>query len=164
MRRSRPRSKPNAIEVSERDEVRRMALSLLARREHSSRELHFKLTARGCAESDVVAVLATLRGERLLSDDRFAEAYVASRRERGYGPLRIEAELRERGIGDETIAAYLDESERDWLDRARAVREKRFGTALPGSAAEQAKQIRFLNYRGFGSEHIRKALRGDAEC
>ena len=97
------------------DDARRIALSLLARREHSARELHFKLIARGCAESDVDAVLAALRIERLLSDERFAEAYVASRRERGYGPVRIEAELRERGVADEVIATHLDDSDQEWL-------------------------------------------------
>ncbi len=146
--------------MSKCDDARRIALSLLARREHSTRELHFKLTSRGCAESEIVAVLAELRNERLLSDERFAEAYVSSRRDRGYGPLRIAAELRERGVGDEIIAANLDSSDEEWLQHARVVREKRFGPSLPGSAAEQAKQMRFLNYRGFASEQIRRVLRG----
>ena len=38
------------------------------------------------------------------------------------------------------------------------VREKKFGADLPGEYAERAKQMRFLQYRGFVPENIRELL------
>ncbi len=79
------------------------------------------------------------------------------RRERGYGPLRIGRELRERGIGRALCAALLEGAEVDWNALAAAARRKRFG-APPADATERARQWRFLHYRGFTSEQIRSAL------
>lgn len=107
--------------------------------------------------------LAELIAEGLLSDERFAEAFVASRTEKGSGPLRIQAELRERGLNDELIARYVDFSDRDWHERAARVRRKRFGPAPPGDIKERARQARFLQYRGFTAEQARTALKGDVD-
>lgn len=45
------------------------------------------------------------------------------------------------------------------LDRARAAWQKRFGQP-PASAAERAKQIRFLQGRGFSFDVIRRVIAG----
>jgi len=131
------------------------AVRLLARREHARRELDAKLRRRGFNGSLVSDVLSDLEGRGLLSDARFAEEYVRARYNRGYGPVRIRAELRERGIDDATASRYLDDPELDWEAAASAARAKRFG-ALPAEGLERRRrEQRFLNYRGFTTEQIR---------
>jgi regulatory protein len=142
-------------------DIRVRALALLARREHSRLELARKLRQRGMAGADLEQVLDELAAERLLSDERFAEQYARSRSERGYGPLRIRAELRERGIDDGGIALALEALDADWQQQARAARERRFGAEPPADLKERARQSRFLQQRGFGPEQIRQALQAD---
>ena len=151
----RPKSKRSEADP------RRVALDLLARREHSAAELRRKLIRRGVVAERAEELVAGLAGERLQSDVRFAEQYVASRCERGYGPLRIVAELRQRGVLDELIARFLQANDPDWAERARAARRKRFGAEIPTGPGERARQARFLHYRGFTSEQIHGALGSD---
>lgn len=138
------------------------AVRLLARREHSVHELRQKLRHKGFAAEPVEACLEALQAERLLSDARFAEAYVRMRAGRGYGPVRIRLELDERGVNSELGAQALAEAEADWEALAGQARRKRFGAALPQDFKERARQARFLQYRGFTAEQVRGVLR-DAE-
>jgi regulatory protein len=132
---------------------------LLARREHSRRELGDKLAARSFDPDVIREVLDDLEREGLLSAGRYAETFVAARYARGQGPLRIRRELAERGV--EPPAGWLDDERYDWNRLARDVRRKRFGEALPSEYREKAKQARFLEYRGFAQEQIRRALEFD---
>ena len=75
---------------------------------------------------------------------------------------RIEYELRARGIGAAEIARATREAQATELARARAAWAKRFGT-VPRSAAERAKQFRFLQGRGFSFDTIRRVLGGAEE-
>ena len=136
-------------------------MNLLARREHSTQELRDKLLARGFEDDEITPALQTLSREGLLSDERFTESFVHSRVERGSGPVKIRAELRQRGVADEIITNWLDERDRVWLERAESVRCKKFGSALPVDYKEKARQARFLQYRGFSAEHTRQVLRDD---
>ncbi len=139
------------------------ALRLLARREHSVQELYHKLKGRQCPAGVADDVVAALVDEGALSDRRFAESYVQSRFERGFGPLRIQAELRERGVGDtqaeEALAAYGAQ----WVAAAWQQHRKRFGDTLPTDFNQRVKQMRFLQQRGFSSEQIRAALKNTPE-
>ncbi len=141
--------------------VRETAMNLLARREHSTRELRDKLLARGFEQDAITPALQLLSREGLLSDERFTESFIHSRMERGSGPLKIRAELRQRGVADEIIATWLDERDRIWLERAESVRCKKFGAALPVEYKEKARQARFLQYRGFSAEQTRHVMRDD---
>ena len=136
-------------------------MNLLARREHSTQELRDKLLTRGFEDDEIVPALQTLSREGLLSDERFTESFIHSRMERGSGPVKIRAELRQRGVTDEVISNWLDERDRAWLERAEAVRCKKFGSALPVDYKEKARQARFLQYRGFSAEQTRQVLRDD---
>ena len=134
-------------------------MDLLARREHSPLELRKKLVARSFDEGLVSDVLGELEQEGLLSAERFAQSFIAARFARGQGPRRIERELAERGI--ESTGDYLDDPQFDWDALARETRIKRFGSPLPADFREKARQMRFLEYRGFGNEQIRRALASD---
>ena len=134
-------------------DIRRAAMDLLARREHGFFELERKLSVRFPREM-VVAVLTRLQQERLQSDERFVESYVYSRRQRGYGPVRIRAELLQKGLESELITQHLQCYQEDWTALVRKIKEQKFGTGQPASARERARQIRFLTGRGFSLEQI----------
>jgi regulatory protein len=113
---------------------------------------------KGCAEAIAVEVVRQLETERLLSDDRFMESLIQARRNRGYGPLRIQKELQEKGVAPEAIAGWLDATSREWVDDIRRVQRKKFGGRIPKSYAERARQARFLQYRGFTYDQIQQLL------
>ena len=156
------RSKLDAEEL-DAPACKRTAVELLARREHSRRELTRKLGSRGFPDDVVGTVLDELEQSGELSDARFTDTFVRSRVAKGQGPQRIHAELAQRGIGDAESDEALRGAEVDWLETIRAVRRKRFGAELPRDYAERAKQARFLQYRGFSIEQIRAALELDAD-
>ncbi len=136
-------------------------LKLLARREHSVSELRGKLAGRGYDPSAIEAALNELVERGLLSDQRFAEAFLRSRRERGQGPLKIRAQLMQRGVQSGLIDAALSGAEVDWDQCAAAARRRRFGDSAPAGRAELARQARFLQGRGFSSGQVASALLTD---
>lgn len=121
-------------------------------------ELARKLRRRGFAAPAIEQALDAVAGEGHLSDERFAEAYVRRRAGAGFGPVRIERELRERGVDPGVIAGHLGSGVDEWVTRAAAAREKRFGRGPPADRRAWARQARFLDYRGFTAEQIRRAL------
>lgn len=153
----RNRSRPEPAERTPA-EAREAALKLLARREHARQELFWKLVQRGYAEEVVAAELDRLAAERLLSDERFAEAFTRSRTERGQGPRRIRAELQQRGVAEQLIEAALDDVGTDWFALARQVARRRFGTAPATDWQERGRRSRYLEQRGFTHDQIRFAL------
>lgn len=136
---------------------RETGMGLLARREHSRKELQAKLSLREFSRDDIEQTLDTLETDRLLSDRRFAEAYVRFRSERGFGPLRIRAELRERGVAEDLVDEYLIVDDARWLDLARAQHRKKYAEVAV-DFKERAKQARFLQGRGFSGETISNVL------
>jgi regulatory protein len=137
---------------------RNVAMNWLARREHSLAELRTKLAARGYSPQEIEISLKALVAEGLVSDERFAESFVAARMRKGQGPVRIRMELQKRGVAAETIHLHVDDSALDWHTLAREVRRKKFGMAKPFEYKEKARQMRFLEYRGFTGEQISKAV------
>ncbi len=135
------------------------ALRLLALREHSVAEIRRKLGRGNDSQDGVEQVLSSLQSDGLLDDRRFAESYVRSRAGRGYGPLRIDGELRQRGVCSGTAQSVLSAFSEDWCEAAHRVRVKRYGPDGPRDPREQARQSRFLQYRGFSGEQIRRAMR-----
>jgi regulatory protein len=145
--------------AEDRPACRRRAMDLLARREHSRLELERKLAARSFDEALVADVLDELERDGLLSAERFVQSFVETRYARGQGPRRIVRELAERGV--EAPAGLLDDARFDWDALARATRARRFGPDAPASFEDKARQARFLEYRGFSHDQIRRALEFD---
>lgn len=139
------------------------ALALLSKREYGFSELVQRLSRNYADEQVLLAVVRQLRDEDLQSDARFTESYIASRLQRGFGPVRIRQELNQKGISDELIAVHLREHDAQWYEQLRKVREKKYGKELPQSYQEQMRQAKFLQYRGFNHDQIRKIFRTDAE-
>jgi len=157
--------KPKPDEEAARDpaRVRAKALALLARREHSAQELGRKLLERGYERTAVEAVLSSLEAQKLLSDARFVQEFVAARVRRGSGPLKIREELRGRGVSGELVDEAVRAHQEGWAAGAAEARRKRFGGKLPKDMKERARQARFLQQRGFSMQDIRAALKGDIE-
>lgn len=136
------------------------AVALLGRRDFCSGELRQKLESAGYDAERVAAAVEELVAGKIVNDARYAQNYVAYHAERGQGPVRIGADLKSLDLPSEIIQTALD-SGPDWGQRAREVRIRRFGLAEPQTWSQKAKQGRFLQYRGFSSDHIRAALGPD---
>jgi regulatory protein len=140
--------------------VRLAATALLSRRDFCSGELRQKLEAEGYALHLVAEAIQELVDGKIVDDARYAENYVTYHADRGQGPLRIAADLKSLDLPSDLIQTALDTGP-DWRQKAREVRIRRFGLAEPDTWTQKAKQGRFLQYRGFSSDHIRAALGPD---
>jgi regulatory protein len=159
----RSKAPPDGTPQGGEKSVEIAAVRLLARREHSTAELRRKLVAKGHSEPAVGAVVEKLSGKRLVSDQRFVASFVQQHARRGQGPVRIRAELRQQGIEEALIEDELAAAGVDWGQLASEVRLRKFGATWPRGMPERAKQARFLQYRGFGADQIRTALKFDPE-
>jgi len=139
--------------------VRVAAMDYLSRREHATQELFQKLLAKEDYTADEISeALARLAEQGLLSDERFTEAFIHQRINRGSGPLKIRSELRQKGVSDAMIGSLLNEHDQQWQENALAVRLKKYGLEPPDDLKETMRQTRFLQSRGFTTEHIRYAM------
>jgi len=162
--------------------LRARALQYLARREYSRAELRGKLLRYVITDADEVEfdpncnsgqaqpvdldallddLLDDLTARGWLSDERAATQLVHAKRSR-FGTQRITHELRQKGIAEDLIGAALPELKDSELAAAHSVWQRKFGT-LPQDAKEKAKQMRFLQSRGFGFDVIFKVLRFESE-
>ncbi|MDD5057277.1 MAG: recombination regulator RecX [Sideroxydans sp.] len=137
--------------------LRVRAMQYLARREHSRAELHSKLLPHVQQGEDLNAVLDELEKRDWLSDARAATQLVHAKRSR-YGTQRITHELRQKGIDENLIADAIPQLKETELEAAREVWRRKFGVVAQ-DAKEKAKQMRFLQSRGFSMEVIFKVLR-----
>ena len=142
--------------------VRKKAMDFLARREYGRGELEKKLIN---ADYDAVIVaeqVGRLVSEGLQSDERFAESFIQARINQGKGPVRIRQDLKERGLGAGIIDGALVDCGADWYALARDVRRRKFGGSVPREFKERARQMRFLQYRGFEMAQIQAAVGDDS--
>ena len=138
--------------------IRVAAMDYLSRREHASYELYQKLLLKNYDPDEISAALERLTEQGLLSDSRFTEAFIEQRINRGSGPLKIRAELRQKGISDDMIDAFLNERDTHWKHSALELRIKKYGPERPADIKETARQTRFIQSRGFSSEQTRYAM------
>ncbi len=137
--------------------LRGLAFAMLGRREHSEQELREKLLALDADPTEVAAIVDEFKSERYQSDQRMAEMIVRANIRKGRGPVRAKQTLRERHVDQELAQDDLEST--NWLALARSLREKKFGSGLPTDAKEQARQLRFLQYRGFDMKTCSQAVR-----
>ena len=162
----RPGRKPplSEAEIGDPNHSYAYAVALLARRDYSTRELRSKLKERGYLEHAIEPVLIDLEETRKLDDARYGANVVASRSRRALGPARIRQELMRKGVTAETVDQALAGGEGelapDFIQLARQARARKFGPELPTDWKEKARQARFLQYRGFSTDHIRAVLEG----
>ena len=133
------------------------ALSYLSAREHSRLELARKLTRHIQEGDDLDQLLDWLVAQKFLSDARFAESLV-NRRAARFGSSRILSELQSHGLDDEDVSPLRISLLEDENERAFQVWEKKFGVAA-ASHEERAKQMRFLQQRGFSNSAIQYVIK-----
>ena len=143
------REKPASLRVR--------ALRLLARREHSRLELQRKLAPHADDPGELEDLLDHLTQRGWLAEARVAEQLIHARRGR-FGSARIRQELLAKGVTEEVISAVLPQLKDSDLEAARTVWRRKFGTA-PRNAVERARQVRFMQGRGFALDTILKIFR-----
>lgn len=167
---------------AERTALRRYAMDLLARREHSRLELEEKLRrhcgkvarSRGrdaaasvddpstdepsTVETLIADTLNVLAEDGLQSDARYAEVLIRSRVNRGQGPLKIRADLRQRGLHGEAVEPLLEDYVEQWPELALQVVERRFGSDAAADRGDWARRARFLAGRGFPESLVGRVL------
>ncbi len=139
--------------------VRKKAMDLLARREHSEQELRRKLKTRDHDADAIDEVLRGLKQDHLLSDERFTEAYVNHRFNAGVGPLKIRFELRQKGVADALADEFLEPLSDRWDQLMVQQRIRKYGKEIPSDYAKRMKQARFLQNRGFSPESVMRLFR-----
>ncbi len=134
------------------------AVRLLSRREHGACELSEKLKSKGFNPSEIEGALNSCQELGLQSDQRYVESYCRSRIRQGYGPLKISQELKTKHLDTALIAHTLNQEEKHWLDHALRIWQKKNKGQSQWSFEDLQKQQRFLLYRGFSSELIKRVM------
>jgi regulatory protein len=158
--RRQPKSSPAQRATSQRGaapSLRAQAIRLLARREYARSELETRLRAKGAALDEINAVLDELTSLGYLSDERFARTFAAHNSGR-YSRRSIAGELKAKGVGPDVIDAALAESPLDDTSALEALWRRRFGR-VPVDERDKARQVRFLQARGFSVSAILALLR-----
>ena len=137
------------------------ALRLLSGREQSRAELERKLAAHEEVPGQLATVLDELEAKDFINQTRVVES-VINRRQAKMGASRIKRELQGKGLDADKVADAMDGLKATEVERAREVWRKKFDSKTDAgtSAAEKAKQMRFLAARGFGADAIRRVVSG----
>lgn len=148
------------------EKIRNSALYSLTRRDHSYLELKQKLLNKGHDSNNIDQVLHRLKETNLLDDMRFAENYTTYRRNRGYGPVRVSMELKNKGVNETIIAQVVQMADNAWFTEARKVwqkQQRKHQQDQPLDHKEKARQMRFLYNRGFTQEQINRVMKHNDE-
>lgn len=145
--------------ISYLNSPRNVAMDYLSRREHSRLELEQKLLQKGFEELAVAEALDQLVQENLLSDERFAQAYYRHRSSKGFGPLKIKAELQSKGLSSQIMHLAEQTEIEDWFVLLQRAASKKFGETVATNDKEKQKRLRFLQQRGFSMSDIMRLLR-----
>ena len=140
-------------------EARKKAMDYLSRREYGFYELVEKVVLYGFLEETALFAVEKLASEGLQDDKRYVESFIQSRINQGKGPLRIQQELQHRKVSDNLINDAINETTENWFKLAEKVRLKKFGSKIPLDFQKKAKEMKFLKYRGFESDHIQYAMK-----
>lgn len=166
--------------------LRWLAFYYLSKKELSRHELKTKLIAKDCDPQAVDELLDEFAQKGYQSDTRFATMLVRETVRKGRGVRYLTDSLKKAGLDvkdfggmDELIAmsdvdsvadgTILDDDNKDddrddeinWLKLAVEVRCKKYGNAIPKDPKEKARQLRFLQYRGFDADICFDALKMD---
>ncbi len=129
-------------------------MDFLARREHSRQELAQKLQRRDHPQQIIDRVIGELHDAGLQSDSRFAESYLRSRVAKGDGPIKIRAALQQRGVAEPMVDTCMAAADVDWHQQLRAAWHKKYHGEAADDARGKARQLRFLQSRGFPADLI----------
>ena len=133
------------------------ALRLLAQRDYTRVELERKLAPHVEDPVELAALLDDFSARGWLSETRAVEQIVHAKQGR-LGPARIRQTLLRKGVAEHLIAPVMQELKATELEAARAIWSKRFPNPSR-TASERARQVRFLQSRGFSLEVAMRVVR-----
>ena len=136
--------------------LRSYAFAVLTRKEFSKAELIEKLAAYAASREEVINLVNELSEQNYQSDQRVADIVLSSQKRKGKGPQRIKLALKNKKINSDLIQEELKAI--DWVEQAYQLKIKKFGNTVEKDPKLKAKQIRFLQYRGFDMDVIMKAI------
>ena len=139
---------------SDLKQIKESGLRLLARREHSQKELLNKLLLRGFGKDEILVVIDEFALQGWQSDSRYAESYARSRIQKGYGPAWISYELKKKGIEAVDLEDLVCKTAGSWLELLEQIYTKKYGHDLRIDRNDWAKRSRFLMQRGFSGTMI----------
>lgn len=130
---------------------------MLSRRDYAAGELREKLRLYGYRDEEIDPCLDRARDLRFVNDARFASYFIEERKRRGWGRVKIERELKMRGVSLDDIPDYPDAffSEDEDLERAVALLGRK---RVPESRAYE-KLVRHLMSKGFAYSVATEAAR-----
>lgn len=138
--------------------AKEVAVQLLSRRDHGEFELKQKLLLKQFEEQDVLQAVEYCKSNGWMDDLRYAKSQVRQHVYRGHGKRRIQQELNLKQVSDFVIEQAFDEEPQDWFELAKELAYKKFKGKKAADQKEYAKQVRFLQYRGFDFDQIQYAL------
>lgn len=136
--------------------LRSYAFAVLTRKEFSKAELIEKLAVYAASREEVINLVNELSEQNYQSDQRVADIVLSSQKRKGKGPQRIKLALKNKKINSDLIQEELKAI--DWVEQAYQLKIKKFGNTVEKDPKLKAKQIRFLQYRGFDMDVIMKAI------
>jgi len=138
------------------------AYRILARRDHTRRELSGKLRRKGFSPRAVALAVRRCLDLGYLDDARTAGHMAADLVRRGYGPLKIRQTLIQKGLDDALIEQALSGVSRgdDLILAARRMLEKKRNRLDRETDAWKRRQLacRYLAGRGFSMDVIDRVV------
>ncbi|RTZ14355.1 recombination regulator RecX [Vibrio aquaticus] len=134
------------------------AIQLLSRRDHGEYEMYQKLSLKGYEDESIQEAINFCLEHNYLDDLRYAKSQVRQHVYKGHGERRIRQELNQKRVADFVIEKAMEEEPQDWFELAKSAAEKKFKGVKAIDQKEYAKQVRFLQYRGYSFEQISYAL------
>ena len=139
------------------------AIQLLSRRDHGEYELYQKLSLKGYDDDAIQDAVNFCLDHHYLDDLRFAKSQIRQHVYKGHGERRIRQELKQKRVAESVIEKAFEEEPQDWFELAKHAAEKKFKGIVAKDQKEYAKQVRFLQYRGYSFEQINYALSSENE-
>ena len=135
-------------------------MNVLSRREHSEKEIYLKFVNLVNSKDTLLEEILKLKEEGLISNQRYAEAYIRSRFHSGFGPIRIKYELEKKGVIESIIKTAFQETDLDWDDKLKSEFKKKYESNDMKSLNDN-KISKFFLYRGFDLEKISKLIKNN---
>lgn len=139
------------------------AIQLLSRRDHGEYELYQKLSLKGYEQDAIQEAVNFCIDHNYLDDLRYAKSQIRQHVYKGHGERRIRQELQQKRVADSVVDKAMEEEPQDWFELAKQAAEKKFKGIEAKDQKEYAKQVRFLQYRGYSFEQISYALSANDE-
>lgn len=143
-------------------ELKKTAIDLLSRRDHSRHELTQKLQLKGGDSDTVGAVIEWCTNQNYQSESRYCTMLVRAKINKGYGPAVVAQAAREQGIDRELLTQTLEELDIDWFALALLQYQKKFADKPITDFQDKQKRMGFLQRRGFNSAQIQYALKPES--